>query len=478
MIGANGMALSRAWGHAVVFVLWLLCVGGANGQTEPGLGAADNTGVAPTAEAAEALEHINRLRADPAAEAFMLVGIGRRPLTVPAYVDLDRFIDELLAAEPVPPLVFDPRLVAAATHHSAYMIEHGQGHDEDRARVGFTGEWHRDRIAAAGYAAQVSGENVFAVAQSALQSHAAFVIDWGWEEHPGGMQPGRSHRAALLSEGFTQAGIAMLLWYDERYERDHWSVTHALARPRRLGRCVGGVVYTDRNGNGRFDAGEGEGGVTIVASDGGTATTWESGAYTLPLVGPDAVTVTATTGDLRRVIAVPAGDDNAKRDWVLPGRVQRDAVARAVIDCRAVDPDNAALSRRARLTLWLIVQDYAVPEDMSDEVAELTEGLDADIAASRRRVADALLDVSGDAADARGLIAEERRRFPVQALASWYQQAETVRRVLATLGERGDGLEAGADPARRRRLLRSVYRSLESVTDPGLRALVLPLLHP
>jgi hypothetical protein len=51
-----------------------------------------------------------------------------------------------------------------------------------------------DRINAAGFKWQAVRGNVFAYADSSLNAHAAWNIDWGGPE--GGMQTGRGHRLA------------------------------------------------------------------------------------------------------------------------------------------------------------------------------------------------------------------------------------------------------------------------------------------
>src|SRR5262249_60471107 len=43
-----------------------------------------------------------------------------------------------------------------------------------------------------------------------------------------------------------------------------------------------GVVYNDRNGNGRYDIGEGLGGVTITVSGGGSVVTPDTGGFKHP----------------------------------------------------------------------------------------------------------------------------------------------------------------------------------------------------
>jgi hypothetical protein len=58
-----------------------------------------------------------------------------------------------------------------------------------------------------------------------------------------------------------------------------------------------GVVYNDANHSGRYDVGEGLGGVTITVAGVGSTTTWDSGGYSFPL-DPGTYTVTASGGAL------------------------------------------------------------------------------------------------------------------------------------------------------------------------------------
>jgi hypothetical protein len=58
-----------------------------------------------------------------------------------------------------------------------------------------------------------------------------------------------------------------------------------------------GVVYDDLNGNGKYDIGEGLGGVTVTAQGGGSTTTFDAGGYSLQL-NPGTYTVTFSGGGL------------------------------------------------------------------------------------------------------------------------------------------------------------------------------------
>lgn len=455
----------------------LLLPAAAAAQDRPGELPGEVRTAGPSPEEAEALEYLNRLRADPLGEALLIESLNAREMDLPEYVDLSLFFEELRVAEPVPPLVFDPALIEAARAHSRYMSLHGQGHDEEPGLEHYTGRRYTHRIEAAGYDAYLTGENVFVAALGALQGHVAFTIDWGLEDHPGGMQPGRGHRANLLSPRFRQVGIGQVEWHEREFDRDLVSVTHAYGTSRLGRRCIGGVVYTDRNRNGRFDAGEGEPNVTVSASDGSEGVTWDSGAYTLMLAGDGAVSVTVDKGPLARTFEIPAGEENVKRDWSMPARMQRDAVRRALQAVLTAEGGDAARLARVRLGLWLTIQDYEVPEHMAESVAEQTAGIGDAIASSRQLVLDALAQPGGLAA-ARDLIQSERRAYAGTPLGDWYGEAEVARRVMEVAGRRAGELSEDADPDRRRRALRALYEQLEGVVSPELRAVALSALRP
>ena len=68
---------------------------------------------------------------------------------------------------------------------------------------------------------------------------------------------------------------------------------------------VTGVVYSDTNGNGKYDAGEGIQGVSLSAGKLGSTTAWDTGGYTLPVNVKRAstITVVAKGGGLAAPIA-------------------------------------------------------------------------------------------------------------------------------------------------------------------------------
>ena len=133
---------------------------------------------------------MNRARANPSAEGFWLatstdpdVAGGR------SFFGVNRAMlqSEFNGYSVKPPAAFDARLYNAAKAHSDDLIARdAQDHIGQFARV-----------AAAGYKYLAARGNVFAYADSSLNAHAAWNMDWGGTE--GGMQTGRGHRKAIMS---------------------------------------------------------------------------------------------------------------------------------------------------------------------------------------------------------------------------------------------------------------------------------------
>jgi len=284
----------------------------------------------PTAEEVEILEWMNRFRADPGGEAARIAEHGRG--AVYGRIDWEMFLDECRELEPSPPLVFDLALLDAARKHSHYMVLHGLGHGEDPSMAGYTGKSFGARAKTAGYRGGPRGENCFRDARGAQASHIGFVVDFG-KGGPGGMQPGRGHRRNMHSPGSNQVGPGAVP-HDGRL-----SVTHVFGRSK--GRFAGGVVYTDRNRNGRFDAGEGRGGVTVATHNGKhSTTTWASGGYTLEVPQGKALLLVAEFADLSYREEFAAGDDNVKFDWAIPATADLELADRLLEQFADVDPDD------------------------------------------------------------------------------------------------------------------------------------------
>jgi len=256
--------------------------------------------IEPTALETEMLELINRLRANPQEEAKMMAKAG----FAPGHVDLQMFLKEMESEKAAPPLVFNLKLIDAARKHTKYQLSHGQGHVQDPSKSGFTGKSFMDRYREAGYKGRSGGENCFIYCKSPWQGQVAFVIDWKLEGSDGGMQAGRGHRKNLMRASYTEVGVGMA-------SENNAAVTQNFGSS---GRAIGGVAYSDKNKNGRYDAGEGIGGVEITFA-GKKIKTWKSGAYAIP-AGNKGGKISAKWGSKHLSGVVPSGGKNFKFDFI------------------------------------------------------------------------------------------------------------------------------------------------------------------
>ena len=118
-----------------------------------------------------------------------------------------------------------------------------------------------DRVTDAGFSFTSARGCVFSFAKSALYAHAGFNIDWGYGDSTG-MQPGRGHRMALMSDdgNYTNVGLAAVSESDSstqvgplvvmgNYCQANTSATD------HYNRFLAGTVWTDSNDNGLYDPG-------------------------------------------------------------------------------------------------------------------------------------------------------------------------------------------------------------------------------
>jgi uncharacterized protein YkwD len=293
----------------------------------------------PSAGAREeyALELINRMRTNPAAELPLLLNSTDPNVQQSlSYFNVDQQVlaQQWATLQPVAPLAWNDNLAAAAVGHNQLMIQFDQqSHQLPGEPDLYT------RFAAAGWdvggGAYQVGENVFAFAQSVFDAHAAFAIDWA-NNPPTGIHDPPGHRENIMNAQFREVGIGvtdapagltvgpLVTTQDYGYRAN-------------LGNAfVVGALYQDTNNNGSYDEGEGIAGVTIVATGPSgtfTTTTSPTGGYQLPLPA-GTYTVTASGGGLANPIkqTVTVGADNVSLDikntggTVVPAPVHRVAV--------------------------------------------------------------------------------------------------------------------------------------------------------
>jgi hypothetical protein len=324
----------------------------------------------PTPEEVLVLELINRFRADPAGEAERVLASAARG---PDSIDRAMFKREMEALKPAPPLVFNLKLLDAARKHSHYMILNELTHVEVKGRPGFVAADMGRRIGLAGYEGGLAGENCFRDADSVLESHVGFVIDWGSDDggSRGGMQSRRGHRSNMHNPEFREIGPGVLP------HEGRVSVTHNLGDRPGPARLAGGVVYADLDGDGAYDPGEGRGGVSIATEDGrASTTTWGSGAWVLELRSTDAVTLVASDGAAQSVGKFDAGKQNVKFDWIIPNEVLVQSVGKLVADVEKI-PDTEPNARKrfaARVALYQGTRGIGLAS-LGSELQEKTEAL-------------------------------------------------------------------------------------------------------
>ncbi len=245
------------------------------------------SGLQPTVAEQVFLERLNDARANPAAYG---ASIGVNLSGVPAS----------------PPLAFDPRLIQAATAHSQDMNARAYfGH------TGSDGSSPQSRMSAAGYPWRGWAESLAAGYSSPETFLQSLIADTQLPTH--------DHRNQLLAVGSVNqslkaVGVGLLFGGTGPY---HSYATIDAGYTADTRPYLTGVVYTDKNHNGRYDAGEGVAGATVTVRGVGTVTTWATGGYSVQ-VNPGQYTVSVSGGGLPGTIyrIVQLGGDNQRLDFV------------------------------------------------------------------------------------------------------------------------------------------------------------------
>ncbi len=266
----------------------------------------------PTDEEQLYLEYINRARANPPHEGWILATT-TDPDVLAAYayfgVDTNLMQSQFNAITSSPPVAMNGQLMAAARGHSQDMfVNQYQGH------TGTDGSSPGDRITAQGYNWYTYGENVYSYSESVFYGHAGFEVDWG--PGTGGMQVPPGHRRSIHNSTFREVGIGVVDGANGSVGPQ--LVTQDFATSQSATPLITGVVYYDLNGNGFYDVGEGIGGVTVqVPGSTYFAITANSGGYAVPVTtnGTYAMTFTAS-GLTNQTTGRVTNQYNVKVDYV------------------------------------------------------------------------------------------------------------------------------------------------------------------
>jgi uncharacterized protein YkwD len=209
------------------------------------------------------------------------------------------------------PLAWSPLLDDAAEFHSQNMIA-----EDAQKHVFPPGPTFDERITDAGYVWSGCAENIFAYSESALHGHAGFVVDWGNDTD--GMQDPPGHRNNIMDPFWVHVGIASIVEDDGDTEVGPYVVTQDFARPRPDDDpYLVGTIWADANADGKFDGGEGFGGVTVTAVGAATynTTSWGAGGYQLQLpAGTYDVSVSGGEFSGRYSAQVAIAGENVKLD--------------------------------------------------------------------------------------------------------------------------------------------------------------------
>ncbi|TVR44783.1 MAG: CAP domain-containing protein [Planctomycetota bacterium] len=430
----------------------------------------------PTAEEVAIVELMNRFRADPVTEGQLILDA----TDLPSYfwrqsnlvVDKQMYLEEVQALNPAPPLVFDLDALKAARLHSHYMIinDH-QSHQQDPGRSGFTGRSFSDRLKAAGFSGSPGGENIFRNAGNAWQSHAAFIIDFG-PGGPGGMQNGRGHRMNMINPRFNVIGASAV------EHGGRFAVTHKLGRSN--GRFIGGVIYSDRNGNGFFDPGEERAGALIRSSDGRSETrSWASGGYVLRLPNNSSGAVQITVGEVTTTVIIPAGENNVHFSWAVPAEAELAAADRLIREVEAIPDDarNQARRRRALISLLIGSQRLQLDHGRQERVQALTAEIASELATDQKRYLAAV--AAGDRRELATVQRESSSTWRGSEAMAWFDEAALYAR--AAQGVAGYRATRDAGRAIDQGQLSQLHDNLRSAAQaskhPDLRAAFLALLQ-
>lgn len=244
----------------------------------------------------------NRARNKPTAEGVWLADTGESSIDHACdwfNVDRDMLKAEFAAIAAKPPAAFDVRLYRAAKEHSEYLIAtDAQNHNDQFNRI-------KDE----GFKYNQARGNVYSYSLSAVYGHAGFNVDWGYGS--GGMQDPRGHRKAIMSTDgdYTNVGIASVEEYDYSTQVGPQVVTQNFCRANTYyadhhNVFLVGTVWEDANGNQRFDAGEGYGGVTVRPDRGSYyAVTGDAGGFAVPVDVTGSVTFAFTGSSIAGVVS-------------------------------------------------------------------------------------------------------------------------------------------------------------------------------
>lgn len=316
----------------------------------------------PTAAEVEHLCLLNRFRADPLAEADRI--IAERGGS--AGIDWATFRAETNRLRPVAPAVWSAELTVSSRLHIRHLLAtNGRGHGETEGGAYFVSGSHTKRMQAAGYAGRPTSEN-WAGFAAPLMAHQAWIVD----------AKGRDvgHRRAMIAGGNREVGIAM-----------HGHGLQNFGTPRGNGVLVNVVVYVDRNGDERYNAGEGVRDV-VVSSNGTEGTTDATGYLRLVLPAGSAGSISATRGRMHLATVVEA--ENGTMHWEVRAENPHARDIERALGKAARYQDRPDRLRSAAVALALMADQAFLDQDLAQRVWAIAGEARAEIRAVRDAVVD------------------------------------------------------------------------------------------
>ncbi len=251
-------------------------------------------GLHPDANEQQLVWLMNRARANPTAEGEFLAASGDPDIHAGITffnVNTTQLRNEFAAIVPKPPAAFDRRLYEASRVHSLDLIARdAQDHNSQF-----------NRVTAAGFMLATGRASVFSYGTTAIETHAALNIDWGGPASSGGMQVGRGHRVAIMSDQpslLSNVGFAAVLESNPTTEVGPIVFSGAYCQAQtnvanHHNRFLVGTVWADANSNNRYDAGEGLANVRVQPNQGPFhAITGVAGGWAIPITSPATYTLT------------------------------------------------------------------------------------------------------------------------------------------------------------------------------------------
>lgn len=294
---------------------------------------------APSTQAQYMLQMMNMVRTDPkAAVQYLEANVTPSVSSTLNYygVNLQQALQQIGSMPSQPPLAWNPQLAQAAQGHSQDMASGGfQSHN------GSNGSTPPQRIASTGYSNAVSsGENVYAYASSVDQAMEAFLLDWGVSD--------LGHRTNIMEPGVSQqnayrdVGIGLVNGGTGNTGPLVVTQDFGTQGPSEQAQVVGSA-FTDPNGSGSFQLGNGVGGIDITAVNLSTGQvnatqTWASGGYELGLNPGNYQLIASQNGQVISSQSLTVGTVNVERDINLSTGWQGGSLSSAIHSAQANTP--------------------------------------------------------------------------------------------------------------------------------------------